>query len=248
MKIIVAQFIPIFLIIALLSYSKEFVNMSYTILGKVIAICIIIFYTHLDKYVGLVLCLCVIIYYQSDYVENMLNTDEIMEKLYEKFEDSTKKQLNESKPNVNQIQSGAVKTSQLQENMSSLTDVYPDNKKEIDDSVENDEPEKAVEGMTTINAFRKENCKDKQLMNKNSKVNPDMTKLIFPNVEFNNGQCNICDEACEFSIVENRLKTEKELFSKFSRDISYDTDKDKNVKDKNVKDKKVKEPLCKHCK
>jgi len=42
------------------------------------------------------------------------------------------------------------------------------------------------------------------------------------------------------------LKTEKELFSKFSRDISYDTDK--KVKDKKVKDKNVKEPLCKQCK
>ena len=55
-------------------------------------------------------------------------------------------------------------------------------------------------------------------MNKNMKVKPDMTKHIFPTVEFKESQCNVCDSACEFSIIENRLNTEKELFSKFSRD------------------------------
>ena len=68
MKTTVAQFIPIIVIITLLSYSKEFVNMSTTILGKIFAICIVLFYTSLDKYMGLVLCLLVIVYYQSDFV------------------------------------------------------------------------------------------------------------------------------------------------------------------------------------
>ena len=86
MKTTIAQFIPIIIIITLLSYSKEFVNMSYTILGKVLSIGLILFYTHLDKYVGLVLCLLIIVYYQSDYVENMLNTDDMMNQLFENFE------------------------------------------------------------------------------------------------------------------------------------------------------------------
>jgi len=82
MKTTVAQFIPIILIITLLSYSKEFVNMSNTILGKIFAICIVLFYTSLDKYMGLVLCLLVIVYYQSYFVESMLNTDDVMDKLF----------------------------------------------------------------------------------------------------------------------------------------------------------------------
>jgi hypothetical protein len=227
MKTTVAQFIPIIVIITLLSYSKEFVNMSNTILGKIFAICIVLFYTSLDKYMGLVLCLLVIVYYQSDFVESMLNTDDVMDKLFENFEASKKEALSNPTQGDKQIQDGDKKKSQLQENMSSLSDVYAaDTKKEQDETnnkVDDEEPGKEgmtnrKEGMTTVSKFRKENCKGNKLLNKGSEVKPDMVKHIFPNVEFTDHTCNVCDESCNFSIIENRLKTEKELFSKFSRD------------------------------
>ena len=227
MKTTVAQFIPIIVIITLLSYSKEFVNMSNTILGKIFAICIVLFYTSLDKYMGLVLCLLVIVYYQSDFVESMLNTDDVMDKLFENFEASKKEALSNPTQGDKQIQDGDKKKSQLQENMSSLSDVYAaDTKKEQDEThnqVEDEESGKEgmtnrKEGMTTVSKFRKENCKGNKLLNKGSEVKPDMVKHIFPNVEFTDHTCNVCDESCNFSIIENRLKTEKELFSKFSRD------------------------------
>lgn len=227
MKTTVAQFIPIIVIITLLSYSKEFVNMSNTILGKIFAICIVLFYTSLDKYMGLVLCLLVIVYYQSDFVESMLNTDDVMDKLFENFEASKKEALSNPTQGDKQIQDGDKKKSQLQENMSSLSDVYAaDTKKEQDETnnkVDDEEPGKEgmtnrKEGMTTVSNFRKENCKGNKLLSKGSEVKPDMVKHIFPNVEFTDHTCNVCDESCNFSIIENRLKTEKELFSKFSRD------------------------------
>lgn len=214
MKTTVAQFIPIIVIITLLSYSNEFVNMSNTILGKIFAICIVLFYTSLDKYMGLVLCLLVIVYYQSDFVENMLNTDDTMDKLFENFESSKKEELSNPTQGDKQIQDGDKKQSQLQENMSSLSDVYAaDTQKDPDEDEESD-----TEGMTTVSDFRKQNCKGKKLLSKGSEVKPDMVKHIFPNVEFTNHTCNVCDDSCNFSIIENRLKTEKELFSKFSRD------------------------------
>jgi hypothetical protein len=240
MKTTVAQFIPIILIITLLSYSKEFVNMSNTILGKIFAICIVLFYTSLDKYMGLVLCLLVIVYYQSDFVESMLNTDDVMDKLFENFEASKKEALSNPTQGDKQIQDGDKKKSQLQENMSSLSDVYAaDTKKEQDETnnqVEDEEQGKEgmtnrKEGMTTVSDFRKENCKGKKLLSKGSEVKPDMVKHIFPNVEFAEHTCNVCDESCNFSIIENRLQTEKELFSKFSRD-----------------EDNVKESACSQCK
>jgi hypothetical protein len=228
MKTTVAQFIPIIMIITLLSYSNEFVNMSNTILGKIFAICIVLFYTSLDKYMGLVLCLLVIVYYQSDFVENMLNTDDTMDKLFENFESSKKEELSNPTQGDKQIQDGDKKQSQLQENMSSLSDVYaadtqndPDKDEEPDTEGMTTRKEgmtKQPEGMTTVSDFRKQNCKGKKLLSKGSEVKPDMVKHIFPNVEFTNHTCNICDDSCNFSIIENRLKTEKELFSKFSRD------------------------------
>ena len=241
MKTTVAQFIPIILIITLLSYSKEFVNMSNTILGKIFAICIVLFYTSLDKYMGLVLCLLVIVYYQSDFVESILNTDDMMDKLFENFESSKKEALSNPIQSDKQIQDGDKKKSQLQENMSSLSDVYAVDTE--NHQTKDEEPNKEgmatrkegmttrKEGMTTVSNFRKENCKGNKLISKGSEVKPDMVKHIFPNVEFAENTCNVCDDSCNFSIIENRLQTEKELFSKFSRD-----------------EDNVKESACSQCK
>jgi len=71
----IAQFIPILLIFLLISYFKTIAKFSNTVLGRLLAICIIVFYTILDKLLGAVVCLLVIFYYQSDLVETMLNMD-----------------------------------------------------------------------------------------------------------------------------------------------------------------------------
>ena len=68
-----AQFIQIIIIFLLLSFASPFVTFSYSILGKLMAVIIIIFYTYLDKMVGLFVCGLFILYYQSDFLENMLN-------------------------------------------------------------------------------------------------------------------------------------------------------------------------------
>jgi hypothetical protein len=69
------QFIPIILVFLLLTYSKSIAIFSHTILGKLVAIALIIYYTVFDKLVGLFVCSLVIFYYQMDYVESMLNLD-----------------------------------------------------------------------------------------------------------------------------------------------------------------------------
>lgn len=73
MKSTIAQFIPILLAFAMLSFIKPFVLFSHSILGKLLAVLIIIFYSHIDKILGAFVCALVILFYQFDYVENMLN-------------------------------------------------------------------------------------------------------------------------------------------------------------------------------
>ena len=73
---LISQFIPIIIIFTLITYSKPFVRFSYSILGKLFAILMVIFYTYLDKVVGLCVCGLVILYYQSDFCESMLNIDD----------------------------------------------------------------------------------------------------------------------------------------------------------------------------
>ena len=208
MKTTIAQFIPIILIVMLLSYSREFVEFSQTMLGKITGVAIVMFYTHLDKYIGLVLCLILIIYYQSDFVENRLNTDNIMNKMFENFEQQKVKEVKEKMSTIEEVKP---KQSPLSESMSTITDVYPVK------TLGKDEDEDA-EGMNVINKFRQDNCKGTQITYKHEPVKPDTTGHIFPNLKFNHDKCNPCESGCDFSIIENRLTAEKELISKFSRD------------------------------
>lgn len=73
MKKTIAQFVPIILIFLLLTNSTSLIRFSHTILGKLLAVCFIIFYTTVDKLTGLFVCGLIILFYQTEYVENMLN-------------------------------------------------------------------------------------------------------------------------------------------------------------------------------
>src|SRR5210317_1032690 len=75
MKNTVAQFIPIIIIFLLMSQYKGCVEFSHTILGKILAALVILFYTNIDKVLGLFVCALVILYYQMTCVENMLNIE-----------------------------------------------------------------------------------------------------------------------------------------------------------------------------
>jgi len=70
---VITQFIPIVFIFSLISYTQPTILFCHSILGKIIAIIIIAFYSYLDKYVGLFVCALVVLFYQLNIVENSLN-------------------------------------------------------------------------------------------------------------------------------------------------------------------------------
>ena len=75
---LLVNFIPILLIVLLVSYTPEFIQFSQSVLGKLFAVLLILFYVKLDVFVGVFVCILVILYYQTDYVESfneMLNPD-----------------------------------------------------------------------------------------------------------------------------------------------------------------------------
>ena len=72
-KKLVFNFIPIILVFALLSYTEKFIHFSGSVLGRLLAVFIIIFYTSIDKIHGILAAALVVLYYQSDIVESMLN-------------------------------------------------------------------------------------------------------------------------------------------------------------------------------
>ncbi len=198
MNKILNQFIPIIILFLLLSYSNEFINFSNTILGKLFAVLVIIYYTILDKRIGLLVCSLVIFYYQSDVVENMLNIDEIFGNKDES-EDSKEDEI-EGMENMQ-----CPKRNTKKENMSDLDKIYKEQLL----------VDKSLDG---VNKFRDENCEGKNLKYKNMDVKDDVVEHVFPEVKYNSDKCNPCSDSCDISIIEKKLKNEKEMVPKFSKD------------------------------
>lgn len=62
---IVMQFIPMLLLIFYGFYSRYFVELSQSLLGKLFAIIVIMYYAKMDKTMGVIACLLIILYYQE---------------------------------------------------------------------------------------------------------------------------------------------------------------------------------------
>jgi len=63
------NFLPMIIFYLVATYSSEMAKWSHTIIGKIIAIVIILVYVFTDIISGLLACAIVVFYYQSDYVE-----------------------------------------------------------------------------------------------------------------------------------------------------------------------------------
>ena len=69
MKQIITKILPIIIIFFLIVHSRQTIEFSHSILGRLFAVSIIVFYIKCDILYGLLACLLVIFYYQSDFVE-----------------------------------------------------------------------------------------------------------------------------------------------------------------------------------
>ena len=192
----VMNFIPIIILFLLATYTPEFAKFSHTILGKAIAVMIILFYVKMDITTGLLVCALVIFYYQTDYVEsfnNMLKGNQIETFVDKEEEIETMK--NEEKEEEEEVEA----EDKTKESFETLENAYKD--------VYNPE----VISLDASN-FRKLHCEKGHLIDKGQVVNPEMAEHIYPEVkQKENRKCNICDPACDFDVVENRILIETDL-------------------------------------
>ena len=198
---IIAQFIPIILIFILLSYFKPFVIFSHTIIGKLIAVMVIIFYTYIDKVMGLFVCALIIFYYQTDYIENLLKF----------YSDKTDQYLLPviTKPNENIITEIQIMSKHNDiEQFTEYNKLYNDNDI-VDNSFSNNRE--------LQDTFRKQYCESGVLKHKNIGVNNEYAEHVFPEIKFKNNVCNPCSSTCGFSIIESKMKIEETLNSKSSK-------------------------------
>jgi hypothetical protein len=190
----VAQFIPIFVLFIVISYFKGVAKFSNTVLGKILAICIIIFYTFLDKLLGAVVCLILIFYYQSDVVEGMLNMDNDLNNTSEM---EINNHINEDHVDDYLYFDNKKK----KEGMMNYSEIYENNgDKDI-----------LINNEKTQNEFKQNNCVKGELTNKGVPVNYEMTEHVFPELKFRRGFCNPCLKDCEFSIIDQKLALEDKL-------------------------------------
>jgi hypothetical protein len=189
---IVMQFIPIVIILFYSSFRYDFNRIGHSILGKLFAVMLILYYTRMDWIYGVICCIVVIFYYQQTETEGFdeelpkteskskTNTNDVKKK-DEEVEDGT------NLPDINEGFTGVISTEQF--------------------NIAKDQ-------------FIKEKCKNGVLMYKDFPVKTEMADHVYSEIEFpDKTKCNPCDRTCNYNIIEAKMTTEKKLISKNSNDL-----------------------------
>jgi hypothetical protein len=176
------QFLPIILIFLIVSNNNKLYEFSNTILGKIIAVFIVIYYVSIDTIYGLFVCSLIILFYQSHYKENMDiifydldNNDDL------NIDDDNNDGLNIDDDNIYLFKNDNDNKKIIKKNINQNI-----NQQKINESLED--------------KFRKNNCKNGVLTFKNINIKNEMAEFIFPNMKFNNRICNPCNNTCEITV------------------------------------------------
>lgn len=191
MEIFLINFLPIFIIFLLVSYTNIFADVSNTILGKLFAIILILFYSKQDKLIGLFVCLLVIYYYQTDFIGSLDWLNKSFENTPSKsvLQPAETNSIGHDKPIIENMFDYGVE----------LSDAYTLK------SISNDMNQRKTK-------FRNENCHKGQLMYKGQSIKNENAEHIFPEIkqdEFN--KCNLCDPSCDFSFINKHIDMEEVL-------------------------------------
>tara|TARA_B100000513_G_scaffold104333_1_gene44870 strand:+ start:3177 stop:3770 length:594 start_codon:yes stop_codon:yes gene_type:complete len=196
MHIEITFFLTILLLFLYLTQLDLIIEYSDTILGKLIIVFIIILYTLSDKLIGLFMCVLIILFLQSHFIENMLNINEYVE-------------------NFDTLQPASF--SPFQNDF-----ILPSSK---GNTLEKENIHHLYKGKSVLNKttkynedFKKNNCNELKLKYKNMDVPDDMIRHVFPELKFHDETCNICHNNCKFSVLEEKMKTQKELQPKDSNE------------------------------
>lgn len=193
----VAQFIPIVVIYILLSQYRGCIIFSHTILGKLLAVLLILFYTYIDKFIGLFVCALILVFYQMDCIEFVLNNE-----AFNDIRGQTVEELIEEKrlppPKYKETKPAKSSSKKDIETFENYNTMYM-----TDETFESNN--------STQNSFREQNCKNGLLKHKNMTINNEMISHVYPEVKFKDEFCNVCNPTCKFSIIESKFKAESKI-------------------------------------
>ena len=193
------NFLPMVILYLVATYSEDVAKWSHTVLGKTIAVGIILLYSFFDIVSGLLACALVIFYYQSDYVESFVK-GEIKEESKDGY---TSISLKETRAILLDV------TDKEGSQGERLEDAYP-----LTPTVE-------VVYDKDVDHFRQKHCKRGHLVHKGQIVKNEMAEHVFPEVKQDSfHKCNICDPACSFDL--DLIDKEDELVNPKSSNDWYD--------------------------
>jgi hypothetical protein len=203
---VVMQFIPIMLVLVYASYKPWFIESSQSILGKVIAVMLILYYTSIDYVYGTLCCVVIIAFYQMNEREGF-GPDFGSKAVGDKAEprEGGVKPMGDAKP---MVMKPMVMKPMVMEPMG---DLKPD----------------TIDAFTSArDAFIQEKCRNGVLMHKDFPVKSEMADHVYPEIQFNTkSRCNPCDTTCDYSIVEAKIDTETEMCPRSSNNL-FDQVKD----------------------
>jgi len=177
------QGIPIFLIITQLLFPMEFIGVSHTVLGKLIAVGLIVLYSFKHIGYGFLVSVLLLWYYQLE----MSRLWESPEAVWEGFDKSAYL----PKPACKKGK-GKMEPSTLQTDLQSYGKAYPDDLQPI-----------AKEGEAL---FRKKHCKKRKLFHKDMEVKVEYAPHIYPEMKFSQNPCNPCDETCRIEVKKQQIE------------------------------------------
>ena len=208
---IVMQFIPIILVLVYASYKPWFVDAAHTVLGKVIAIMLIVYYTSIDYVYGTLCCVIVIAFYQMHEIEGFV--EGAKEKKRKRKRKAAK--ANQAKAQASAEDADVAKSEDIKEET-------------VDEEETVAEEEPAVEEFSNQIAsfssardtFIRDKCLNGVLMHKGFPVKSEMADHVYSEIQFNTpARCNPCDQTCDYSIVEAKIDTETELCPRSSNNL-----------------------------
>ncbi len=189
-NLVLMQFIPIFLILIYSTHRFTFSKLSHSVLGKLFAVMLILYYTRMHFLYGTICSFVVIIYYMLTEVDEQTEG-------FESEAPSPKKELPKEMLTT------------IKETEESLVVEKPKTTSIISIDQFNDAKEE----------FIREKCKNGVLMYKDLPVKTEMADHVYSEIKFNKPKkCNPCDRTCDYNIVEAKLKTQEALTPKSSRD------------------------------
>lgn len=189
MKNIYSFFVTIFILYLVLAEYELIKKHSDTILGRIVIIACLLFYTSVDKYLGLFFCLILILFLQDQLIENMLNLDDAKylhhDVLYSSFSPNEKEEI------LKYVKTCPISSAELNSLYNQPSILNKKNKHN--------------------ERFKRDNCDNLKLKYKNMDVPDEMSRHVFPELQFHSASCNICSNNCKFSVLQSKLETEKKL-------------------------------------